>query len=453
MKLLKADTKDLTQGPLGKQIISLTFPMIFGALGVMVFNIVDTFYVGQLGTKPLAAISFTFPVIMVVSSLAIGLGTGATSLISRAIGEKDNVKVVSLTTQSLALSLIVVALIAVAGYLTIEPVFKLMGAQGELLEMVKDYMSIWYPGVVALVIPMVGNSAIRSTGNTKFPSMIMLVSMFVNIALDPILIFGLFGFPRMELKGAALATVLARSVTLVFALWLLKNKLNMIAFGREVLKNIWGNWKSLLFIGVPAALTNMIVPISMGVITALIAREGTEAVAAFGVATKLEGFLLVILMALGMSLGPVVGQNWGAKKYERITAALNYSLKFSVAWGVFIWLLMLPLSAPIASLFNDNEKVIEIVSLYFLVVALGYGFRGTLRVATTALSIVSRPIDSAFLNILQSIILLIPLAYIGRHFFHLEGIFAALIISHIIAGSGAYYWIIRYVKRVRKGVE
>jgi len=453
ISLLKTDTKDLTEGPLGKQIIALTFPMIFGALGIMVFNIVDTFYIGQLGTKPLAAISFTFPVVMVVSSISIGLGTGATSLISRAIGEKDHHKVKNFTTQSLLLSLIVVAVIAAIGFLTIEPVFRLLGAKGELLKMVKDYMSIWYPGVIALIVPMVGNSAIRSTGNTKFPSMIMLVSMFVNIVLDPIFIFGLFGFPRMELKGAALATVFARSVTLIFATWLLKSRLDMITFSIPSLKDMWNTWKNLLYIGIPSGLTNMIVPLSMGFITALIAKQGTEAVAAFGVATRVEGFLLVIIMALGMSLGPVIGQNWGAKRYDRIIEAVKYSMKFALSWGLFIWLLMIFLSKPIAYLFNDNETVVKMVALYFLIVAWGYGFRGTLRISTTALSIISKPIDSALLNILQSIILLVPLAYLGSYLFGVEGIFAALIVSHVLAGSSAYFWLIRLIGKVERNAS
>ena len=150
MNVLKTDTKDLTKGPLGKQLIALTFPMIFGSLGMMIFNVVDTFFVGQLGTKQLAAISFTFPVVMVIMSISIGLGTGATSLISRAIGEKDHHKVKDLTSQSLLLSLIVVAIVAVLGLLTIDPVFKLLGAEDELLAMVKDYMNIWYPGMIAV---------------------------------------------------------------------------------------------------------------------------------------------------------------------------------------------------------------------------------------------------------------------------------------------------------------
>ncbi len=447
LKTIRTSTKDLTKGPLGKQIAAMTFPMIFGSLGTMVFNLVDTFFIGQLGTKQLAAISFTFPVIMIIMSFAMGLGTGATSLISNAIGEKQPEKVKNLTTQSLLLAFLIVAFFAVIGLLTIDPVFILIGAKGELLDMVRDYMTIWYIGVAAVIVPMVGNSAIRSTGDTKLPSAIMLFSMVINIILDPILIFGLFGFPRMELKGAALATVIARSTTLVFSLWLLKKKLNMLTFSIPSLKEMVENWKKLLHIGIPASATNLVYPISMGVITALIAQQGAEAVAAYGVAGKLQGFLLVVVMALGISLGPVTGQNWGAGKYERIIEAAKISARFVLTWGVFIWLVMLFLAKPLAALFNDNPKVIQIVALYYWTVAWSFGFRGTLRISTSMLNIINKPFDSAFLNVVQSLILLIPLAFIGNHYFGLVGIFAALVISNFVTGTAAYLWLMKILKR------
>ena len=446
-KLMKSASKDLTKGPLGKQIIMMTIPMIFGSLGTMIFNLVDTFFIGQLGTKQLAAISFTFPVVMIVMSISIGLGTGATSLISNAIGEKRHDKVKNYTSQSLLLSFLIVIILALAGILTIDPVFKLIGAKGELLRMTKDYMTIWYIGAPVVIIPMIGNSAIRSTGDTKLPSLIMLVSIVINIILDPILIFGMFGLPRLELKGAAIATVIARSFTLVFALWLLYKKLDMITFKLPSLAEVWQNWKSLLRIGLPASATNLVFPISMGVITALIALQGAEAVAAYGVAARLQGFLLVVVMSLGISLGPVTGQNWGAKRYDRTIMAAKFSLRFVVAWGLFVWLIMLFLAKPLAALFNNNPKVISIVALYFTTVAWSFGFRGALRISTTMLNIINKPFDSALLNVFQSIILLIPLAFLGNHFFGLVGIFSALVLSNIIAGSAGYARLMHIMKK------
>lgn len=205
---IKAERAKLTEGVVYKQIIGMTIPMTVGLFSVIAFNLVDTFFVGQLSTSHLAAMSFTFPVVMVLSSLALGLGIGGASVISRAIGEGKRREVQRLTTDLLVLSILVVLFFVVIGLLTIDPLFRLLGAKDELLPLIKDYMYIWYVGMPFLVIPMVGNSAIRATGDATFPAMIMVISAIVNCVFDPLLIFGLAGFPRMELQGAAIATVI-----------------------------------------------------------------------------------------------------------------------------------------------------------------------------------------------------------------------------------------------------
>ena len=206
---------NLTEGDPGKTIMKLTGPMMIGMIGMVIFNLVDTLYIGRLGTEALAAMSFTLPVVMLQGSISMGLGVGVSAVISRAIGAGNQEKVKRLTTDSLFLSVLIVTSFVVLGYLTIDPLFRLLGAEGELLILVKQYMSIWYVGVPFVVIPMIGNSAIRAAGNTVIPSGIMLTAITVNIVLDPLLIFGIGPFPRMELAGAALATVIARSTTRV----------------------------------------------------------------------------------------------------------------------------------------------------------------------------------------------------------------------------------------------
>ncbi|MBD3308593.1 MATE family efflux transporter, partial [candidate division KSB3 bacterium] len=220
----------LVEGSVAPLLIKLTIPMIFGVLGMVLFHLVDTYFVGQLGTIELAAMSFTFPIVMIIASISMGLGIGTSAVISRAIGEGDQHRVQRLTTDSLMLSVLVVAGFVVTGLLTITPVFGFLGATPEILPLIRQYMLIWYPGMIAVVIPMVGNHAIRATGDTKTPSMIMLVAVFANMVLDPLLIFGIGPFPRLELAGAALATVCARTTTLCVAVWVLYRRERMLVF-------------------------------------------------------------------------------------------------------------------------------------------------------------------------------------------------------------------------------
>ncbi len=185
-----ANKPKLTEGKIFLQLFELTLPMVWGVFSVFAFSLADTYFVAQLGTNELAAMSFTFPVVAVLASVAMGLGVGTSSVIARVIGEGNRQKVQRLTTDSLLLSLLIVIILAFGGLATINPLFTALGAQQELLPLIGDYMKIWYLGMVFLVVPLVGNSAIRASGNTVVPSLIMTFAAATNTLLDPLLIFG-----------------------------------------------------------------------------------------------------------------------------------------------------------------------------------------------------------------------------------------------------------------------
>jgi putative MATE family efflux protein len=436
----------LVEGAVATLLFKLTFPMIFGMLGMVAFNLADTYFVGQLGTKELAAMSFTFPVVMVVSSLALGLGIGTSAVVSRTIGEGNQQKVQRLTTDSLVLSVLVVAGAVVIGLLTITPLFRFLGATPDILPLIRQYMLIWYPGMIAVVVPMVGNNAIRATGDTKTPSMIMLVAVFVNILLDPLLIFGIGPFPRLELAGAALATVFGRMITFCVALWILGVRDKMLSFVRPSLKTVLHSWKQVLYIGLPTAGTNVLLPISVGIITKFIAEYGAEAVAGFGVATRVEMFALIVVMALASVLGPFVGQNWGAKRHERVLLGIQYSQRFSLAWGLAMFTLLVIFGRFIVPLFNADPLVISTAVTYFWIVPIGYGAQGVLRLSTTALSVLNKPLHSACLTLIQAFVLYIPFAYAGSRLFGIRGIFSAAAVSYLIAAFVASLWLKNYIQ-------
>jgi putative MATE family efflux protein len=431
----------LVEGPIGKTLVKLTIPMIFGILGMVAFNLVDTFFIGQLGTNELAAISFTFPIVFVIGSLAMGLGVGAAAVISRAIGEGNPYKVQRLTTDGLILAVSVVVIFVLVGLLTIEPLFRLLGATPEVMPFIKQYMLIWYPGMVFVVVPMVGNNAIRATGDTKTPSAIMLVAVVTNIVLDPLFIFGWGPVPRLELAGAAIATVIARAVTLFVSLWVLYRREKMITFELPAFKTVLDSWKRILYIGLPAAGTNMIMPVGMGVITRLIAIYGPEAVAAFGVASRLDMFAMTVIMALSSVLGPFVGQNWGAGQQERVNLGVKYSHRFAMGWGAMMLLLLATAAEPIASLFNDNPVVISTIVTYLWLVPLGYGLLGMLMLSNVTLNVLNKPLHASALMVTQMFVLYIPLAYTGSYLFGVPGIFGAAATANVTAGLIAYLWL------------
>ncbi|MDJ0697494.1 MATE family efflux transporter [Mastigocoleus sp. MO_188.B34] len=430
----------LTEGNVGRQLIELTLPMVWGVFAIIAFNLVDTYFVGQLGTKELAAMSFTFPVVMTLGSLALGLGVGASSVIARAIGEGDRSRVQRFTTNSLTLGLVAVAIFVSLGLFTIDPLFTALGADAEVLPLIREYMQIWYFGMIFLVIPMIGNSAIRASGNTGTPSIIMTLASVVNIVLDPILILGLVGFPRLELQGAALATVIARAITLIASLLVLHFKERMIYLKVPSLQETLWCWKDILYVGLPAACTSMINPISIGVITSLLATFGAASVAAFGVASRIESFVLIALSALSASIGPFVGQNWGAKKYTRVRQSMRLSFIFCIIWGALMTLILVPFAPWLSSLFNKNPEVIEIATRYLWIVPISYGTAGIILVASSAFNGLGKPIPSIVMTVMRMFVLYIPIAYFGGKIYGVNGIFAAATISNLVVGIGAFIW-------------
>jgi putative MATE family efflux protein len=431
----------LIEGPIALTLTKLTIPMLVGIFSMIAFNLVDTFFLARLGTQELAAITFTFPVVFGIGSIALGLGVGAAALVSRAIGIGDDEQVRRLTTDSLVLALVIVAGFIVLGLLTFEPMFRLLGADDSTLPLIRQYMFIWYPGMIFVVVPMVGNNSIRATGDTKTPSLIMVTAVVVNIVLDPILIFGLGPAPALGMRGAAIATVFARATTLVIAIWVLYFRERMITLHAPPMRVALRSWGRLLYIGVPAAATNMVMPVGLGIITAMVAGYGHEAVAGLGVASRIESFALALVSALSSVLGPFVGQNWGAGRLDRVKEGIRLSQGFAMIWGAVTFVALIFFAHPLAALFNDDAAVVGAIVLYLTLIPISYGAFGVLQLSNTALNILNRPLHAAALMVLRMFVLYVPVAYASSRWFGIEGVFGAATIANIVAGLAAFVWL------------
>jgi putative MATE family efflux protein len=437
----------LTQGPVGRTLLRLAWPMLMGIFGMVLFNLADTFFVSKLGTEPLAALSFTFPVVLIIASLALGLGTGASAVISLAIGEGDHHRVRRLTTDSLLLALLVVVLFVALGLLTIDPLFRLLGAAPDVLPLIRQYMTVWYFGMIFVVVPMVGNNAIRATGDTRTPAVIMLVGAAMNFLLDPMLIFGIGPFPRLEIRGAAISTVCSRATTMLVALYVLALRDRMLTATPPRWSQLMASWKKVLYIGLPTAGTRMIVPLTNGIITGMLARYGTVPVAGYGVSSRIEFFSMGVLRALSVVLAPFVGQNLGAGKIDRVISGVRYSKRFSLIWGLALYLMLALLAPVIASVFSKNPEVKAIVTLYLRVVPLSYGMWGILMLSAASMNVLNRPLQAAAIASAQVFVLYIPLAYLASHFYGPTGVFAALGVSYIVAGLAGHLLLDLYLER------
>jgi putative MATE family efflux protein len=404
------------------------------------YNLTDTWFVSRLGTDALAAMSFTFPIVMLLRFIIRGLGTGAMTCVAHALGEKKHQKAAELTTHAFLLALIVTCVISSAGILMIKPLFMRLGASGDILALTTHYMRIWYCGLVVMSMQMLILDIIISTGNTKTVSLLVVSGTVLNFIFDPLLIFGLLGFPKMGIRGAALATVLAHVITLSASVYILHNRYHLITFSSFSRRQIFASWKRILHIGIPSTLSSMLTPLSAAVIIKIVADYGAGAVAACGVASRIEIFAFMVPMTIGVSLVPFVAQNYGAQRFDRIETARKGTISFALIFGFIVAALFLVIARPLAELFSKNPEVVTILTRYLYITCFGYGLLEAHRYAGFYMIGIHRPIFAAALNVIRVVVLLIPLALIGSRILGLSGVFYGRLLTDILAGIIGIIW-------------
>ena len=426
----------------------MAVPMLGGTFAMNAFNLTDTWFVAQLGTLPLAAMGFSFPVVMFLMSITRGLGTGATAVVSHALGRHDHELAKRITTHTLILAALVVICVSVGGLLTIDPVFTMLGAEQTVLPLIHQYMTIWYLGVVFMMFPMMAGDIVRATGDTVSPSLIMVLSSVLNMILDPIMIFGLWGFSSLGIRGAALATLLSRAVSCFAVLWILSHRHHLFAWRIPSWHTMLASWKEVLTIGLPSSLSNILIPISGAVITRIVAHYGEPAVAACGAASRIEMFAFMIPMTLGVSLVPFVGQNYGANRLDRIRDGQRYSYSFAFVFGIVIAISFALFSDHLARLFSRDQAVIAVLTHYLSIIPLGYGMMEIHRYSGFFLNGLKQPLHSTGVNVMRILGLLIPFSFLGGQFFGIKGIFWGRALADIIAGCVGMIWANAILKKI-----
>nr|WP_240919969.1 MATE family efflux transporter [Paraglaciecola sp. 20A4] len=425
----------------------MTLPMLIGMVMMMSFGLVDTFFIGLLGTQELAAISFTFPVTFTLISLHIGLGIGTSAVIARFLGSNSHDQAKESGTGALMLAFVLAVILALVGLLTVDPIFILLGATDQLLVHIREYMVVWYAAGVFLAMPMVGNSILRASGDTKTPSYVMASGGLINVILDPILIFGWGPIPAMGMQGAALATLIAWALGLIYILYLLAYKRQLILPRLLNLKELQRTIGGILKIGLPAAGANMLTPIAGGILTAVVAGYGPGAVAAWGVGGRLESIASIVILALSMSLPPFISQNYGANNLLRVSKAYQLCVRFVVVWQLLVFAVIYMLSGVLARLFSTEPEVINLIQAYLMIVPLGYGVQGIVILTNSSFNAMHLPMSALLMSILRLFVFFVPISYLGSYLFDLKGMFFAGIVANVLTAAVAYIWFSRTIAK------
>ncbi|EPA8366689.1 MATE family efflux transporter [Vibrio fluvialis] len=445
------DKHGLLSAPIPNVLRQMTIPMIFGMVAILMFNLVDTFFISLLGTDALAAISYTFPVTFGVNCITMGIGVGLSTSIGRLLGQGDTSNAARFSTHGLLLAVTLVAIACTLGIFTIEPLFLLLGAKAELIPLIEQYMQVWYLTIPLLVIPMAGNSAIRATGDTKTPAKMMMLAGAINGCLDPLLIFGYGPFPELGIQGAAIASAFSWLGALIGSLYVLVKRDRLLA--PPHFASLRHDWQQILKIGTPAALSTAMSPISGALLMMMLSSHGTAAVAAYGAAQRIESILILVLMSLTSALTPFMAQNFGAQNPARSFSGLFLSLRFSLIFQLLVFIMMVPLSIPLAALFSQEQAVRDLLWHYLLVVPFSYGFQGVVMMLVSALNALHLPLKAFQWSFMRLFLFTLPSAWLGSTLYGIEGLFIGIALGNVLGGLSGYLYALLLRRRyLREGV-
>jgi len=429
--------RDLNAGPVGCALITVSAPMTLGILGVLSVGLADAFFLARHSDAALAAIGFIYPVIVALVSLSIGLAAGTNTVVSQAIGKGERSAArYRLTLHAMGLAALLSSIVSLLFWLAAPYLFALMGAKGAVLEAVLGYVPFWCLSFPPMVTGMALNAVFRAAGRSEVAATVMSLQAILNVALNPVFIFGMGPLPDLGAEGAGIATFLARSLAfmglLAFALRRGAIRLNCVPF-----QDIAQSLRRIGRVGVPAAVSNAINPAGLAVVTAAVAVIGDAAVAGFGAAARVQSLLFVPMLALSSGLGPVVGQAWGADNRARAGDALRLSFGLCLGYGVFVAIGMIFLADPIARVMTNGDGATAYTADYLRVVAWGFFGYGMLVTANAAMNARDRALWSMGLSALRIAVVFIPLAWAGVWLLGYGGILAATVIANLAGAWGA----------------
>jgi len=442
---------DLVSGSIVRNLLKLAVPMILGNVMYTLFSVVDMIFVGRLGPEAIAAISLSGTVLFIIMAATTGISVGTTAMVSRAIGAKDRLQADTVAAQSVMLGIMVSALLAVLGILSSEQLLTLIGARGETLALAEGYLNIMFVGIVTVILLYLVMGIMQGAGDARTPMIIVSLSNALNLVLDPLLIFGLFGFPRLGVEGAAIATVLSSGVFLLVGLYILVSARTCVGIRLKGLKVELSIMRKMVGIGIPASF-NLIIRSGAGMLFMIIvAMYGTVAIATYGIAMRIDSIVLMPIYSIAMASSALVGQNLGAKSPERAEATAMSAAKICTLLTGGFGVLFFIVAPQIVSVFTDSSEVIVMGASCVRVLVLSYVFIGYGMVLAMSLNGAGDTAPPLVGTVVSLIVFQLPLAFVlPKLVLGVNGLWLSIVIGAIVSSTIMLYVFKRGRWKLRK---
>ncbi|MEI6214951.1 MAG: MATE family efflux transporter [Desulfuromonadales bacterium] len=397
------NSSDLLSSPIPQLVRRLALPAGTGFLFNTMFNVVDTWYGGKLSTSALAAMSLSFPVFFIVLAIGSGVSSGATTLIGNALGRKAPDEAQAYILQALSFALLHAIALTVIGLALSPWIFRMMGASGEYLALSLSYMNVIFAGSAFMLLNFVMNAVLNAHGNTRAYRNFLIVGFFLNLLLDPWLMYGGFGIPALGLPGIALATIAVHCLGNFYLFSQLSASGAMAPFRLGGLRPRWMYFRELFSMGFPSALNMMTVSLGIFIITWYVGRFGEQAVAAYGIATRIEQIALLPVMGLNISTLALTAQNFGAGRIDRIRETVSVSLRYGCLLAATGSVAALLFGRELMGLFTADGTVTEIGVQFLNIEAFVFPAYVLLYICVSATQGIKMPLFGLVIGLLRQI--------------------------------------------------
>ena len=433
---------DFTSAHIPSLVRRLAIPASVGFMFNTLFNVVDTYYGGQISTSALAAMSLTFPVFFIILSMGIGMGTGTTALISQSLGAERHNEADKYGLQAISFSIINSILLTIIGLVISPYLFIILGATSDYLDIATKYMNIILWGTIFFLINSIFNALLNARGDTKTYRNYLIVGFFLNVIFDPWFMYGGLGFPALGIRGIALSTVLIQSFGTVYMIFVCRKRK---VFQNTPFSDFIPNRKYFLALfgqGFPASLNMLTVAIGIFVITYFAGQFGKEAIAAYGIATRIEQIALLPTIGLNIAALTLAGQNMGANLPERVFESWRVNIKYGLVIIMIGIISVFLFSSQLMAAFTNDIKVIGIGIEYLHIAVLFFCAYIFLNISVSTLQGMKKPAYAIFVGAYRQFLIPIPLFFLFAIYFGwgTKGIWWGVFVANWSAAIFTYFY-------------
>lgn len=410
--------------------------MTLGVMSLLGFNLVDSVFVARLGTEPLAAQSFTFPLVFLSIGVQVGVGIAIAALISRAIGAGESHRAGRLGLLVLAGGGGLMALLLALLWLVQEPAFSLLGASESIRELIRPFWTVQVVASWLGALAYFGYSLFRAHGNTRFPGTMMVLTSLINLCLDPLLIFGIGPWPGLGLIGAAWASLVAFGCGALAVAWSLRGRgwLERVGAWREAR----GSALPFAHIAGPAMISQLMPPLASMLATGLVARLGESAVAAWGLTSRLESFSIVLVLGMTMALPPWLGRCYGAGNWAEVERLMASAARMVLFWQLALGLVFALAARPLASALVASGEVRDTLTILIRFLPPSYGLLGICMLVVSASNALGWPWRAMGISFLRLFACYLPLLWLGSGLAGFTGLALGAALGNVLAGVMAW---------------